>query len=174
VTAPSADDELVYNHIRQSPLPSPGKTGKDIDQEQPVNDVGNSIETAPLGHSSPQNQVLVQEQETLGETSETPLRAKRSSMAVPQAFNDEVGGLELVQVANEEAQRQGRHFEGVPSPPEGIQTDHLVSERGQILPYQSADVAEDVKKAGEFHPEQTGAGEWHPDGQVRLNALPSG
>lgn len=174
MTAPSADDELVYNHIRQSPLPSPGKTGKDIDQEQPVNDVGNSIETAPLGHSSPQNQVLVQEQETLGETSETPLRAKRSSMAVPQAFNDEVGGLELVQVANEEAQRQGRHFEGVPSPPEGIQTDHLVSERGQILPYQSADVAEDVKKAGEFHPEQTGAGEWHPDGQVRLNALPSG
>lgn len=155
-------------------MPSPGKTGKGIDQEQPVNDVGNSIETAPLGHSSPQNQVLVQEQETLGETSETPLRAKRSSMAVPQAFNDEVGGLELVQAANEEAQRQGRHFEGAPTPPEGIQTDHLVSERGQILPYQGVDVAEAVEKAGVFQPEQTGAEEWHPDGQVRLNALPSG
>jgi hypothetical protein len=71
-------------------------------------------------------------------------------MAVPQAFNDEVGGLELVQAATEEAQRQGRHFEGVPTPPEGIQTDHLVSERGQILPYQSADATEDVEKAGVF------------------------
>jgi hypothetical protein len=85
-----------------------------------VNDVGNSIETAPLGHGSPQNQALIQEQETIGETSETPLRAKRSSMAVPQSFNDEVGGLKLVQAATEGAHRQGRHFEGVPTPPGGV------------------------------------------------------
>ena len=95
-------------------------------------------------------------------------------MAVPQSSQDEVGGLELLHAANEEENRRGTHFDGVPIPPDGACTDNLVSERGQVLPYQSADVADALARAGIPHPEQTGTEDWRPDGQMRLNLLPSG
>lgn len=173
-TAGSADNELGSHHVLPSSLPGPDKSIRAADRDHPINELGHSIDTAPLGPNSPANQGPGQEQDAARETSETPIRVKRSSMAVPQSSQDEVGGLELLHAVNVEENRQGMDFRGVLLPPDGACTDNLVSERGQVLPCQGADVADTLAGAAVPHPEQTGTEDWRPDGEMRLNLLPSG